>query len=310
MKKASTTIMILLGMILQSCHAQPISDLEQSVFLFKDKDGLYLYEPQSGKEVLVFDAGGKTFLNEIEQPQDNLLQFGFRGELISGDAADEAVEEYYSTEHYSVNLATGENWLSQKTRYKVYKNRTLNIETQMKNSKGENVCLHDTTVALQGASYSVKRVVYNTPKPRFYSSHSLAGKTVFSQRGSIYYVENQDTTLLVEYKGNFDPKFGSGYFQPQISPKGTYVVFRYLPGMNFKEKPSLQRINLKSKELETLKEGVFGAPAFSKDGRFLLFQRDQKQAKKDTWKSTIYVLDMRTLEEKRIGRAYSAAWKN
>jgi hypothetical protein len=161
----------------------------------------------------------------------------------------------------------------------------------------------------QGSSSTSKGVSYNNFKPRFFSKQSLGDKSVFSLRGSIYYTDKSDTILLVEYKGHFDPKFGSGYFQPQLDPTGQYAVFHYLPGfLNFKEDASLQKVNIRTKKIEILKTGDFNNPTFSADGKFILFSRDQKEGKLNTWISKIYLLELTSLKEQKISNAYSAQW--
>ena len=101
----------------------------------------------------------------------------------------------------------------------------------------------------------------------------------------------------------------SGYFQPQLDPTGQYAVFRYLPGfMNFKEDASFQKVDIQTKKREVLKTGNFDEPTFSADGNFILFKRDQKQGKSNTWISKIYLLDLTTMKEQKISNAYSAQW--
>lgn len=114
---------------------------------------------------------------------------------------------------------------------------------------------------------------------------------------------------MVEYEGNFDPKFGSGYSQPQLDPTGQFVIFRYLPSfINFKEFASLQKVDIKTKRREVVKIGEFNTPTFSADGKSILFKRDQKEGKLNTWISKIYLLELTTLKERKIGDAYSAQW--
>jgi len=238
------------------------------------------------------------------------LTFGITGELVLTETSPkESGGERYFNEYYSLDIKTGKSWLSRKVLYEVIGHSTLNIKTLLVDVTGKTTILSDTSMVYKGSSNTPKGVTYNDFKPRFFSKQSWGDKSVFSLRGSIYYTDKSDTTLLVEYTGNFDPKFGSGYFQPQLDPTGQYAVFRYLPGfMNFKEDASLQKVNIQTKETEILKTGDFNDPTFSTDGKFILFTRDQKQGKSDTWISKVYLLDLTTLKEQKIGNAYSAQW--
>lgn len=297
--------------ILLSCAVGLTSQPKQSIYLFKDKDGLYLYDPTTEKEKIIFKATDKqVFLDEPLKISGDTLTFGIMGELVFAETSStESGGERYFNDYYSVDLRTGRNWLSRKISYEVIGHSTLNIKVFTFDVNGKTNVLSDTSMIYEGSSTTSKGVVYNEFKPRFFSRQSLGDKCVFSLRGSIYYTDKSDTTLLVEYRGHFDPKFGSGYFQPQLDPTGQYAVFRYLPGfMNFKEEASLQKVNIKTKKTEILKTGDFNDPTFSADGKFILFSRDQKEGKLNTWISKIYLLDLTTLKEQKISNAYSAQW--
>ncbi len=305
------TILFIIVSTLISCAERLTSHPNQSIYLFKDKDGLYLYDPTTGKEKFIFKATDKqVFLDEPLKISGDTLTFGVKGELVFAETSPtESGGERYFKDYYSVDLKTGKSWLSGKTSYEVTGHSTLNIKVLSSEINGKTIVLSDTSMIYEGSSTTSKGVVYNDFKPRFFSKQSLGDKSVFSLRGSIYYSDKSDTTLLVEYKGHFDAKFGSGYFQPQLDPTGQYAVFRYLPGfMSFKEDPSLQKVNIKTKKIEILKTGNFNDPTFSADGKFILFSRDQKEGKLNTWISKIYLLDLMTLKEQKISDAYSAQW--
>ena len=311
MQTRKLTILILTVATLISCVAELTSKPKQPIYLFKDKDGLYSYDPKTDKETIIFKASHKqVFLDEPLKISGDTLTFGIKGELVFAETSpSESGGERYFNEYYSVNLKTGKSWLSKKILYEVIGHSTLNVKTLSFDINGKQNVVIDTSMIYQGSSSTSKGVSYNNFKPRFFSKQSLGDKSVFSLRGSIYYTDKSDTILLVEYKGHFDPKFGSGYFQPQIDPTGKYAIFRYLPGfMNFKEDASLQKVHIQTKKIEILKTGDFNNPRFSVDGKFILFSRDQKEGKLNTWISEIYLLELTTLKEQKIGNAYSAQW--
>jgi hypothetical protein len=283
-------------------ETQP-SVLRQSILLFKDKNGIYLYDYKTKKEKCVFKAkADDVFLNDILEMSNDTLTFGFRGK----STLDNGVETYIPY-FYSVDLKTGDHWLTGRTIYSVH-DLIMNVKTETISREGK-VTVSDTTEPFKTAAHSYKGTRYNDSSPRFFSQHTINGQSVFSKEGNIYYTNKSDETiLLVKFDGRFDPKFGSGYFEPRLDPTGKYAVFRYLPGFMKKESQSLQKIDIQTKTVEALKKGEFTNPEFSNDGKFLLFSRDEKEGKSATWISSIYLLDLHTMEERKIGNAYEAHW--
>ena len=312
MRHISIILTILITTLI-SCSSGLKPILNQSIYLIKDKDGLYLYDYKSQTEKLIFKASdNQVFLDEPILINNDTLTFGIKGELVfnSQNDTNSFVEgETYSKIYYSKLSSSDKCWISKEIFYEIIGHDTLKIKTQKFNSNGEVTFDSDTSMRFRGTSTTYKGVTFNYFKPRFYTIHTNHDKSVFSLRGNIYLAQGGDTTLLVEFKGNFDPKFGSGYFQPQLNPSNTYVVYRYLPGfLNLEGRPSLQRIYLNSKKTEIIKKGDFVSPSFSDDGNFILFKRNERQGKKGTWISDIYLLDLTSLKEKKISEAYSATW--
>ncbi len=106
----------------------------------------------------------------------------------------------------------------------------------------------DSFTTWRSVSYSSTSIEYNQEAERYFSQSTLVkGQSAFSRRDNIYYAKSRDTSLLVKYSGNFNPKFGSGYYQPQISHSGDFLVYKYLPGfklINLTDQPALYRIEL------------------------------------------------------------------
>jgi hypothetical protein len=284
----------------------------QSIYLFKDKDGLYLYDPQTDKEKIIFKAtDNQVFLDEPIKIVGDTITFGIKGDLVFAKTSEtESGGERYFNDYYSVNLKTGKSWLSEKVIYEVIGHSKLNIKIlQYNNGQNATITL-DSTMKYQGSSSSYKGTKYNQFNPRFYTVHSLGESSVFSNRGSIYYVSKQDTVLLAQNNTMFNPKTGGGFFDPQIAPSGEFVVFSFHPGLwDTNNEPSLQKINIKTKRIEIMKKGDYYNPTFSADGKFMLYSRDEKEGKSTTWISDIYLLDLTTLKEKKISQAYSAKWR-
>ena len=79
--------------------------------------------------------------------------------------------------------------------------------------------------------------------------------------------------------------------------------------MSFTE-ASLKKVDLKTKDISTFSKGAYSDLTFSKDGNFFLFKRNERQGKNDTWISDIYIFDLSTKKEFKIGEADAAQWSN
>ena len=306
------TKIILTTFILCSCSNGLIVKPTQTILLFKDKDGIYQFNPITGKEKTIYKATDKQiFLEEPYLRVNDTLTFGIKGDLSFTDTTNYSTGVRYYKDYISVDLQSGENWLSRRIMYEALDYNNLKIKTQIFDEKRDIISQKDSSTTFKGTSTTYKGVVFNDFNPRFYSESTIGNKKVFSSRGCIYLTEKNDTTKIVDFQGNFDPKFGSGYFQPQLDPTGGFVVYRYLPGfLNFKENSTLERIDLKTKKITRIKNGDFSKPTFSKDGKFILFRRNEKQGKNDIWYSEIYILELKTNKELKIGEAYDAYWED
>ena len=292
-----------------SCNRRQKNELQQSVFLFKDKDGLYLYDFTKQKDTIIFKANSKQiFLDEPCAFSGDTLQFGFRGEYDYPNETNTLKGSTYYKTYYSLNIKTGSNWISEKVLYETTESDSLKITTQFFALDGKLISSKDSLTKYQGLSSTYKGITFNDNKPRFISQSTVGDKSVYSLRGNIYLTHQADTTLLVKFDGHFDPKFGSGYFQPRLEPKAKYALVTYLPGfMSFSES-SLKIVDIETKDISTFSKGAFSDLTFSKDGNYFLFKRNERQGKNDTWPSDIYVFDLTTKKEYKIGEADSAQW--
>lgn len=296
-------------LILCSCNSGQRKEPQQSVLLFKDKDGLYLYDFTKQKDTVIFKANSKQiFLDEPCTFSGDTLEFGFRGEYDYPKETNTLKGSTYYKTYYSLNIKTGSNWLSKKVLYETTESDSLKIITQFFAPDGKLVSTNDSLTKYQGLSSTYNGITFNDNEPRFFSKSTVGNRSVYSLRGNIYLTDQADTTLLVKFDGHFDPKFGSGYFQPRLEPKANYALVTYLPGfMSFFE-PSLKKVDIKTKNISTFSKGSYSDLAFSKDGNFFLFKRNERQGKNDTWFSDIYIFDLTTKKEFKIGEADVAHW--
>ena len=288
-----------------SCKERIASIPNQSIFLFKDNDGLYLYNPKTEKEKIILKLEkDEIFLDEPCKIINDTLIVGLKEKKY--------IHEGFIKNYFSLDLKSGKKWLSQKLIYqKYYKEEyKLNIKTISFDLNGDTTDISDMTMPWQSTEGSWKGKVFNDLHPRFYSEQVLGDKKIFSLQGSLYLCRSLDTILILEFKGKYDPKFGCGYLQPEIDPSGKYAIYRFAPEFwDIFHSSSLRRIELDTKNTEKLKAGEFISPTFSSDGKFILFYRNYKENKLKIWSNDIYILDVLTLSEKKISNAYSAQWK-
>jgi len=296
-------------LILYGCHSEQKREQQQSVLLFEDKDGLYLYDFTKQKDTIIFKANSKQiFLDEPCVFLGDTMQFGFAGEYNYPNETSTFKGEIYYKTYYSLNIRTGNSWISKKVLYETTESDSLKITTQFFAPDGKLVSTKDSLTKYQGLSSTYNGLTFNDTKPRFFSKSTVGNKSVYSLYGNIYLTDQADTTLLVKFDGHFDPKFGSGYFQPRLDPNTSYVLVTYLPGfMGFSE-PSLKKVDINTKVVSTFHKGSYSDLIFSKDGNFFLFKRNGRQGKNDTWLSDIYIFDLTTKKEYKIGEADVAQW--
>lgn len=309
------TISLLLGISVLSLSSWLVFSLtpkkhsineKQKILLFKDNDGLYEYDLiQCKKKLICKIADSLLFLESDYILKNDTLIFG----TCSGPK-NHGRKEIHSELYFTTLLNAKKSWLSSETRYEVLDDRTLNIFTYTIDSQGNSQLTQSTSEPLKSRSYCAGRVSYNRSKPRFYSSSTTQDQSVFSYRGGIYLVSKNDTSLLLENKDGFEPKFGRGNFDPQIHPSKKYVLFNYLPGVFSGKNSELRIINIETKKIHTVKSGSFENPSFSKNGKFILFTRSRQNAKGSNNQLDIFVMDLSNYVETKIGEADQAYWLN
>ncbi len=283
---------------------------QQKILLFKDRNGLYEYNLITRKEKLLFKiADSLYFLENGYHSNGDTIFFGTCGEIHYSACKENHTEQNESyTEYYYTSLVSSkETRLSSKTAFTV-DNRLLTIQSSNYSSAGKPTLASSKKEPFKSRSGNGGRVQYNQYTPRFYSSNTLDKQTVYSYRGGIYFVQNNDTTLLVENEDGFEPKFGRGNFDPQMHPNHNYVLYNYLPGAFTFKDSELRLINLETKKVHTVKSGSFNNPSFSTDGKFILFDRYQKEAFESHSKNEIFILDLSNYKETSIGQANQAYW--
>ena len=119
-KMIKLTKIILTIFILSSCGYGLMNKPTQTILLFKDKDGIYQFDPITGKEKIIYKATDKQiFLEEPYYRLNDTLTFGIKGDLTYTDTSNYSIGEKYFKDYVSVDINSGENWLSRKILYEV-----------------------------------------------------------------------------------------------------------------------------------------------------------------------------------------------
>ena len=307
MKTFFNFLVLIAAVMLPGCGEAQLP--KQKIVLFKDKVGISLYDPDSQTKKVIYKTSDQIFLKEPIALHKDTLVFAVRGELKTSSKNDGV--EQYTKKYYSLCLSDGKSYVSKTIEYFV-KDRNLTVQTTIYSNTGKIISSKDSSTAFRSGSYTYSNIEYNEGSQRFFSSSgTVNGKSAFSSRGNIYLVSNRDTSLLLKFPERFDPKFGSGYYEPQLTSNGKYLFYRYLPPMNLSilgQGQALFGYDLQKQNSSKLKAGVFSNLRLSNDDHFLLFSRNERQSISDTWVSDIIILDLRTSRELKIGEASFAYW--
>ena len=310
-------------------------DKHNSVIYSVDKAGLYQYDQSTDQTIKIADLNEVFIDNSLIFINDSVVVIGYRGQEIK-EARDKVTGERlecpcsssdslivqgivgsYKYDRYTlyrqtfqaININDKEKWLYQTVDYEHKEMDSLTVTTSNFKQNGDTASVTDTVYRCNGISYSSNGLTF-CQSERFYSeSNSVNDKQVYSRRGNLYLKENGKETLLLEYDGNFDPKFGSGYYQPTLSPDGEKVAFRYLAGF-LKSGSGLFELDLKTMDKREITNDDYFRPIYSSDGNYLLLGKNQRQDKSNqTWINDIYILDLNNNQTKKIGKGDLFIWK-
>lgn len=301
----------LLALILYPLVSPTLLDKKKSesqIVYTIDKEGLFLYDLKTGVEKKIYSTD-QVFL-------DNTMTFLNDSILVIGHQTPNKREEYKTTDEnvyitetfYAININNGIKYKYKTIDYEYLNKTTLNIKTLLFNNRNQIVTKKDTSILCNRLSYSYNRIKFCDTERYYSKSEIIEGKQIFSKRGNLYITNQKDTTLLLEFDGHFDPKFGSGYYQPTISPDCKKVSFQYLAGI-FKSGSAIYEMDINTKHKKKIIEKGYFHPVYSPNGEKLLIAKDQRKVKENTWINTIYVLDIKTGTKRKIGKGSAYLWR-
>jgi len=305
---------LLIVILVSSCAAKEEELPDQAILLFKDTNGLYNYDLKTDSEKLMYKLDPAEFFTN-----DPVIFSGNKIALRIFKRKLYTKEEFYKRPKSSASRTfvyrtilldtnTLHHRLTEKTVYDLFSDGNFLQRKTRYDTAGKLVSEKDSLFVASSYSQSQNGIYFNTTFSRFAGISTIGNQTVYSFEGNLYKVDNKnkDTSLLLKYPVGFSRKLSCSFFCPVISPTGRSAVFIYAPDFTtpFDGENVLMSIDLTSGNTAFLKSGMFRRLEFSNDGRFLLYNKYME----DDIASNIYILDLQTLKEKKIGEAEKANW--
>lgn len=298
-----------------------------------DKEGLFIYDLKIGAKKKIYSTDQVFMDKKIELINDTILIVGHQSKSREEEVERLVYSKYLYREDgdstfitdtppyktfdkhvfitetfFAINLKNSSNYKYKTIDYEHIGFRILKIKTSHFDNLGNVTSEHDTTLFCNGTSTSYKGIKFCDFERFFSKSEIVNEQQVFSRHGNLYIINQLDTSLLLKFDGHFDPKFGSGYYEPTISPDGKRISYQYLAGFLNKGSAIYEMdIDTKQKK-ELIGEGYFN-PTYSPDGKKLLISRKHKRSKANTWINTIYILDIENGKTKKIGKGIEYLWR-
>ena len=298
-----------------------------------DNDGLYFYDLQNDSTKKIYSTD-KVFLSDkVAFLNDTVLIVGHQNPVrhekqerkvyskylyrADGDSTfitdnppyitiDE--HDFVTEQYFAINISNGHFYKCKTIDFEHIEHSTLKICTKEFSMNGNVLHKTDTTFLCGGTSHSSKGIRFCNDEGRFYSkSETVNNKQIISKEGNLYQQEGNTEKMILKFDGHFEPKFGSGYFSPTLSPNGKNVTYQYIAGF-LKNGSAIFEMNLETNsKTELIGEGYFD-PKYSPDGQKLLVAKNQHQSINNTWINDIYILDIKTKKLKQIGQAENYLW--
>jgi len=301
-----------------------------SLFYTINKKGLFKYTLEDANTIQVLDLKEDFLDNSLRYINDTLISVGYGGKILNdqkprldnlqyyhiedGDTVliTSPVYDnylYYSQTFYIINTNTLQTWKYKVLDYEHKDMDTLRTKTTLFSMAGDVTSSTIKTTRCSSISNSSAGLRFCENTGRFYSiSDTINNKQVFSREGSLYLLSNNRERCILKYKGHFEPKFGSGYFQPTISPNGDAVVYLYAAGF-LKSGSGLFQLDMKTKKSTEISKGSFSDPLYSPDGKYLLVGKNKRSDKlTDTWIKDIYMYDLINKTDVKIGEGDLYLW--
>lgn len=308
-------------------------NVENEIIYSIDKDGIYIYNCSTEKTEKIYTSdkiflasslqsidtnniivGHQSTMREEEKPRLVYSKYFYRVDGDSSFVTDNppytVYDKYkYVTESFfAININDKNSYKFKTLDYEHKEYDTLKIKETYFSINQTILSEFDTLTICNGTSSSSKGIRFCDFKRFYAESESVKGKKVISCKGDLILIENKQEEIILKYDGNFDPKFGSGYYNPTLSPDGTKVIYQYLAGF-LKNGSGIFELDLNTKKIKKIIGSGYFDPKYSPNGNFIMLGKNQRQAKFNTWIDDIYILNLNTGKKKKIGEGDIYIWK-
>ncbi len=298
-----------------------------------DNDGLFLYDLKTETKKKLYETDQIFLEKEFKFINDSILIVGHRSKSLHEEKERRVYSKYvyhadgdstfitdspsYITidkrvyvieSFYAINLNDSSNYKHKTIEYEHIDGTTLKIKATSFDNTGKVANQTDTTFLCGMSSSSYKGIEFCNSERFFSRSETVNNKQVFSRGGDLYLTDLRDTLLLLKFDGHFEPKFGSGYYNPTLSADGKKISFQYLAGFLGKGS-AIFEMDIETKEKKELVSDRFYKPKYSPSGKRLLVAKDNRQDKNSIWINDIHVFDISTSTATKITEGNDYLWR-
>lgn len=277
-------------------------DVVESIFFINPCEGIYEYDVMTDESRLIFSHKEEDLL--LEQP----IEYE-NGEVLIGlrDRKKERkgilfYSKFYNTERELIKTIHYQKKANDSLlRVIIYFDGRDRVEETLEDCNPNNIFWNTAL------DYKCER------RPRFYAEdYSRQGKKVYSLHGDICISSDTGDVCIIAFDRQFDPKFGSGYYQPLFLNENEILV-RKMPGfLVFKEKPALYKYNIVTKEKTLFVEGAYSDIQLSQNKKYLLYSKHnflRNFSREKCNDRDIYLMNIQTKKSKLIGSGNYLKWK-
>jgi hypothetical protein len=310
-------------------------EVNKNVVLFTvDKDGVYEYNCSTKSEQKIYTTdevfisssllsindsiiivGHQSETTEEERPRLVNSKYFYRADGDSSFVTDTPPYTLYdkykftSETFYGINLSSKNSYKYKTIQYEHKDFDTLRIKTTSYNRNSDTIQFTESISNCNKTSHTSKGVDFCDSNGRYFSESKLVnGRKIISRRGDLILIENNKEETILKFDGHFDSKFGSGYYNPSISPDGQKVIYQYLTGF-LKDGSAIFELDIKTKKVTKIIGSKYFNPKYSPDGKYILIGKSQRQGKLNTWIKDIYILNLTTGKKQKIGTGDKDIWK-
>ncbi len=298
-------LVFILGVGLVGCRTDQLPGYQ--IIYTVGNEGLYLHKTASDTTILLAELKGNLIDGSLSFINDSMVMVGYivpyenwplriknLSSLFDTSTNVDTMAKYQSEfsgknlmkfeEFLAIDVKQHKQWVDHTIYYNL-ENDTLKVVTTTFTPAGEILAEKDSSIECRSWSYSGGLIKFCDDQGRFYSESAwVDGLQAFTSQGDVYLREADTTRLLIKSDIGFDPKFGSGYYEPTLSNDGKKVLVRYLPGF-LRPGSCIMEVDIATGEKQVVVYGDYRNPLYAPDGQYILLKHQ---------KGELYLMDIET----------------